>query len=63
MGNTTAQPVNAALSTIKTWPLTRVVAIIKAYKEGDFDFGLDASSLSALTGIDEDKVLYIVCPY
>ena len=63
MGNTTAAPVNAVFSTLKSWPLVRVAAIIKAYKEGDFDFGFDASSLIALSGIDEDKVMYIYIAY
>jgi hypothetical protein len=56
MGNTATSPVQPVLNQIKLWNLSRALATIKSYKEGDFDFGVDALALAALTGLDEDKV-------
>ncbi len=60
MGNQATSPVAPVLNHIKSWPLGRVQGIIRTYREGDFDFGVDASTLAALTGIDAEKSAELV---
>mmetsp|Transcript_4170 Transcript_4170/g.6446 ORF Transcript_4170/g.6446 Transcript_4170/m.6446 type:complete len:751 (+) Transcript_4170:75-2327(+) len=40
--------------TIESWPWSRVVSIVRAYTDEEFDFGIDKSVISAITGLSQE---------
>ena len=39
---------------------TKVMAVLKEYVDGDFDFGIDYSVIMGITGLDLDDAKFIV---
>jgi hypothetical protein len=46
------------LWSIGSW--TKVIAVLREYADGDFDFGIDYSVIVGITGLDLDDAKFIV---
>jgi hypothetical protein len=45
---------------ISTGPKTRVESVIKAYNEGEYDFGIDYTVIMNITGYDIDDAKELI---
>jgi len=54
MGVSSSTEVPAALAEVPSWPFTRAQSIVKAYLDGEYDFGIDYTVVMSITGLGMD---------
>ena len=53
MGAGGSTPIAAPFATFATWTAGSCAALVKEYKDKDYDFGIDLPTVEALTGLDK----------
>ena len=55
MGAGGSTPIAAPFATFATWTAGSCAALVKEYKDKDYDFGIDLPTVEALTGLDNGR--------
>lgn len=54
MGVSSSTELPPALSEVPSWPFSRAQSIVKAYLDGEYDFGIDYTVVMSITGLGMD---------
>jgi len=60
MGASPSSPVDEFFDSFKEWQWQKTLNVVKVYTDGEYDFGVDFSSIMAITGLGVDDAKMLV---